>query len=158
MAVSNAIGSNVFDILVCLGLPWFLDTAIVNPNEYVKVTSKGKINFHAIKMTKNHYIRSFHVIFYSWFFFLNAIKRRSEVWWIFCDRAQNVLSYYCVNDIKRSQKMIKVGLGFRFSYVKSTMQEKQSISNQNQTFEVKKKKHFGISKELLDLLLNDREI
>ena len=41
MAVSNAIGSNVFDILVCLGLPWFLDTAIVNPGEYVKVTSKG---------------------------------------------------------------------------------------------------------------------
>lgn len=42
MAVSNAIGSNVFDILVCLGLPWFLDTAIVNPGEYVKVTSKGQ--------------------------------------------------------------------------------------------------------------------
>ena len=67
MAVSNAIGSNVFDILVCLGnvcclftkqnlcinlmfifitislgLPWFLDTAIVNPDEYVKVQSKGR--------------------------------------------------------------------------------------------------------------------
>ena len=42
MAVSNALGSNGFDILVCLGLPWFLDTAIVNPDEYVKVTSKGK--------------------------------------------------------------------------------------------------------------------
>lgn len=41
MAVSNAIGSNVFDILICLGLPWFLDTAIVNPGQYVKVTSKG---------------------------------------------------------------------------------------------------------------------
>jgi Ca2+/Na+ antiporter len=24
MAVSNAVGSNTFDILVCLGLPWFL--------------------------------------------------------------------------------------------------------------------------------------
>jgi Ca2+/Na+ antiporter len=45
MAVSNAIGSNVFDILVCLGLPWFLDTAIVNPGEYVKVTSRGEIVF-----------------------------------------------------------------------------------------------------------------
>ena len=67
MAVSNAIGSNVFDILVCLGnvcclftkkiistfclhlqqsilgLPWFLDTAIVNPDEYVKVQSKGRL-------------------------------------------------------------------------------------------------------------------
>ena len=41
MAVSNAIGSNVFDILICLGLPWFLDTAIVHPGQYVKVASKG---------------------------------------------------------------------------------------------------------------------
>ena len=24
MAVSNAVGSNVFDILICLGIPWFL--------------------------------------------------------------------------------------------------------------------------------------
>ncbi|XP_059083107.1 probable sodium/potassium/calcium exchanger CG1090 isoform X2 [Tigriopus californicus] len=43
MAVSNAIGSNVFDILVCLGLPWFLDTAIVNPGTYVRVRSRGLI-------------------------------------------------------------------------------------------------------------------
>ena len=46
MAVSNAIGSNVLDILICLGLPWFLDTAIVNPDEYVKVGSKGKNRDH----------------------------------------------------------------------------------------------------------------
>ena len=51
MAVSNAIGSNVFDILICLGLPWFLDTAIVNPDEYVKVGSKGKNRDHAIRPT-----------------------------------------------------------------------------------------------------------
>ena len=42
MATSNAIGSNVFDILVCLGLPWFLQTALVNPGSVVKVISKGK--------------------------------------------------------------------------------------------------------------------
>ncbi|CAB0010637.1 unnamed protein product [Nesidiocoris tenuis] len=41
MAVSNAVGSNVFDILVCLGLPWFLKTAIIKPGSYVKVFSKG---------------------------------------------------------------------------------------------------------------------
>ncbi|XP_050532827.1 probable sodium/potassium/calcium exchanger CG1090 [Daktulosphaira vitifoliae] len=41
MAVSNAVGSNVFDILVCLGLPWFLQTAIFNPGSTVKVYSKG---------------------------------------------------------------------------------------------------------------------
>ncbi|KAG5867832.1 hypothetical protein JTB14_005043 [Gonioctena quinquepunctata] len=41
MAVSNAVGSNVFDILICLGLPWFLKTAIVRPGTTVKVISKG---------------------------------------------------------------------------------------------------------------------
>ena len=44
MAVSNAIGSNVFDVLVCLGLPWFIDTTMVNPGSTVKVKSKG--NFY----------------------------------------------------------------------------------------------------------------
>eukprot|EP00095_Tigriopus_kingsejongensis_P005743 maker-scaffold28_size608977-snap-gene-1.17 protein:Tk05743 transcript:maker-scaffold28_size608977-snap-gene-1.17-mRNA-1 annotation:"sodium potassium calcium exchanger" len=43
MAVSNAIGSNVFDILVCLGVPWFLETAIVEPGSYVYVRSRGLI-------------------------------------------------------------------------------------------------------------------
>ena len=42
MAVSNAIGSNVFDILVCLGLPWFLQTAVVEPGSQVKIRSRGE--------------------------------------------------------------------------------------------------------------------
>lgn len=42
MAVSNAVGSNVFDILVCLGLPWFIQTAIIKPGTHVNVISKGK--------------------------------------------------------------------------------------------------------------------
>ena len=41
MAVSNAIGSNVFDILVCLGIPWFLKTAVVSPGSTVPVRSRG---------------------------------------------------------------------------------------------------------------------
>lgn len=41
MATSNAIGSNVFDILICLGLPWFLQTAVVSPGSVVRVISKG---------------------------------------------------------------------------------------------------------------------
>jgi Ca2+/Na+ antiporter len=41
MAVSNAIGSNVFDILVCLGLPWFIETTMVTPGRDVVVHSKG---------------------------------------------------------------------------------------------------------------------
>lgn len=41
MAVSNAVGSNVFDILICLGLPWFLATVVINPGDSVQVISKG---------------------------------------------------------------------------------------------------------------------
>lgn len=41
MAVSNAVGSNVFDILICLGLPWFIQTAIIQPGSHVNVISKG---------------------------------------------------------------------------------------------------------------------
>ncbi|KAG8243169.1 hypothetical protein J6590_051286 [Homalodisca vitripennis] len=41
MAVSNAVGSNVFDILICLGLPWFIQTAMIKPGSHVNVYSKG---------------------------------------------------------------------------------------------------------------------
>lgn len=41
MAVSNAVGSNVFDILLCLGLPWFLQTTVVDRNGPVQVYSAG---------------------------------------------------------------------------------------------------------------------
>ncbi|XP_040563494.1 probable sodium/potassium/calcium exchanger CG1090 [Lepeophtheirus salmonis] len=43
MAVSNAIGSNVFDILVCLGIPWFIKTAIISPGTYITIKSKGLV-------------------------------------------------------------------------------------------------------------------
>lgn len=37
MAVSNSIGSNVFDILIGLGLPWALQTLAVDYGSYVSV-------------------------------------------------------------------------------------------------------------------------
>ncbi|CAL1542858.1 unnamed protein product [Lymnaea stagnalis] len=41
MAVSNAVGSNVFDILVCLGIPWFIKTSVMDPGSTVQVYSEG---------------------------------------------------------------------------------------------------------------------
>jgi Ca2+/Na+ antiporter len=35
MAVSNAVGSNVFDILLCMGLPWFLQTVYMQAPVYI---------------------------------------------------------------------------------------------------------------------------
>ncbi|XP_058485282.1 sodium/potassium/calcium exchanger 5 [Solea solea] len=40
MAMSNIVGSNVFDML-CLGLPWFIKTAFVDTNNPVEVNSNG---------------------------------------------------------------------------------------------------------------------
>ncbi|XP_069788454.1 sodium/potassium/calcium exchanger 3 isoform X2 [Narcine bancroftii] len=41
MAVSNSIGSNVFDILMGLGLPWTIKTIIVNYGSYLALNSRG---------------------------------------------------------------------------------------------------------------------
>ncbi|KAB0369429.1 hypothetical protein FD755_019434 [Muntiacus reevesi] len=43
MAVSNTIGSNVFDILVGLGIPWGLQTMVVNYGSTVKINSRGLV-------------------------------------------------------------------------------------------------------------------
>ncbi|MEE6474772.1 hypothetical protein FKM82_010487 [Ascaphus truei] len=43
MAVSNSIGSNVFDILIGLGLPWALQTMAVDYGSYIQLNSRGLI-------------------------------------------------------------------------------------------------------------------
>lgn len=43
MAVCNALGSNIFEILVGLGLPWLIKTAILEPGVPVLVESKGSL-------------------------------------------------------------------------------------------------------------------
>ncbi|XP_037012377.2 sodium/potassium/calcium exchanger 5 [Artibeus jamaicensis] len=42
MAVSNIVGSNVFDVL-CLGVPWLTKTAFINTSAPVEVNSRGLI-------------------------------------------------------------------------------------------------------------------
>merc|ERR1711959_643224 len=41
MAVSNAIGSNVFDICIGLGLPWFLATLIEDKPRKIKASTES---------------------------------------------------------------------------------------------------------------------
>jgi len=43
MAVSNSLGSNVCDILLCLGLPWLIFTTMVHPGGFVVIISKGMV-------------------------------------------------------------------------------------------------------------------
>lgn len=42
MAMSNIVGSNVFDML-CLGLPWFIKTAFVDTKNPIEVNSTGLV-------------------------------------------------------------------------------------------------------------------
>ncbi|XP_029453689.1 sodium/potassium/calcium exchanger 4 isoform X2 [Rhinatrema bivittatum] len=43
MAVSNTIGSNVFDILIGLGVPWSLKTMVIDYGSNVRIKSKGLV-------------------------------------------------------------------------------------------------------------------
>ncbi|KAL1459047.1 hypothetical protein WDU94_011059 [Cyamophila willieti] len=41
MALSNTIGSSIFGILVCMGLPWFLDASLIRSNHFTPISSAG---------------------------------------------------------------------------------------------------------------------
>jgi sodium/potassium/calcium exchanger 3 len=46
MGISNSIGSNVFDVLLCLGLPWFVKAAFfptISGQYFVQINSEGLI-------------------------------------------------------------------------------------------------------------------
>ncbi|CAL1687979.1 unnamed protein product [Lasius platythorax] len=46
MGISNSIGSNVFDVLLCLGLPWFIKAALlpkVPGQYYIQIKSQGLV-------------------------------------------------------------------------------------------------------------------
>ena len=66
MAVSNTIGSNVFDILLCLGLPWLLKTTIVDFGGYVNVLS-GSIIYTAISLFGTVFITFLLIVLNKWY-------------------------------------------------------------------------------------------
>jgi Ca2+/Na+ antiporter len=43
MGLSNSIGSNTFDLLICLGLPWLIQTLLLGESEtaWVQINSSG---------------------------------------------------------------------------------------------------------------------
>ncbi|CAG9794851.1 unnamed protein product [Diatraea saccharalis] len=73
MAVSNAVGSNVFDILVCLGLPWFIQTAIIYPGYHVNVISKAT---HANSWKLD---RKFGAVLMAWYVLLITLASLYEL-------------------------------------------------------------------------------
>lgn len=50
MAISNSIGSNVFDILICLGLPWLI-SALTDLKKPVKIFSQGIVYTIVVLLT-----------------------------------------------------------------------------------------------------------
>lgn len=52
MGISNSIGSNTFDILLCLGLPWFIKSAFAPSfvgKHYISINSRG-LEYSAISL------------------------------------------------------------------------------------------------------------
>ncbi|CAN7941099.1 unnamed protein product [Ixodes pacificus] len=43
MAIANSIGSNVFDILICLALPWLIQTGMIAPGSIAYINSGGLV-------------------------------------------------------------------------------------------------------------------
>ncbi|GBM34231.1 Sodium/potassium/calcium exchanger 4 [Araneus ventricosus] len=43
MAVSNSLGSNIFDILIGLAFPWFMQTALIEPGTVAVINSRGMV-------------------------------------------------------------------------------------------------------------------
>ena len=66
MAVSNTVGSNIFDILLCLGLPWLLKTTAVDLGGYVVVLS-GSIIYTSISLFGTVFVTIFLVLVSKWY-------------------------------------------------------------------------------------------
>lgn len=64
MAISNIVGSNVFDML-CLGLPWFIKTAFTNASAPIEVNSKG-LTYITISLNISIFLLFLAVHFNGW--------------------------------------------------------------------------------------------
>lgn len=65
MAVSNAFGSNIFDVLLGLGWPWMMQTCIVDPGSVLLIGSMSFLN------------KSFYILilsYFVWLFVLSCVK------------------------------------------------------------------------------------
>jgi len=71
MGISNSIGSNTFDILLCLGLPWFIKASFLptsQGNHYVNINSRG-LEYSAISLLST--LLLLYVTFYAYKFKLD---------------------------------------------------------------------------------------
>ncbi|XP_033762609.1 sodium/potassium/calcium exchanger 5-like [Pecten maximus] len=65
MAISNSIGSNVFDVLVCLGIPWLVHTAAFNNGDPLKISSEG-LTYSALTLLSTVFFIGIAVIVAKW--------------------------------------------------------------------------------------------
>jgi Ca2+/Na+ antiporter len=65
MAVSNAFGSNIFDVLLGLGWPWMMQTTIVDPGAVLYVGSMSFLNNSFTLLIGSYFI---------WLFVLSCVK------------------------------------------------------------------------------------
>ena len=65
MAVSNAFGSNIFDVLLGLGLPWWMQTSVIDPGSVLYVGSMSFLNGSFYLLVLSYFV---------WLFVLSCVK------------------------------------------------------------------------------------
>ena len=90
MAVSNAIGSNIFDVLICLGAPWLVKTLFLQPGEPAAIVHKGLLYSAVILIAPVLFLillchyncwrmdRRFGLILLAWYFLIIIIASLYE--------------------------------------------------------------------------------
>lgn len=88
MAVSHTVGSNVFDILLCLGIPWLIKTTVWEYDSSVVINSHGLliscffilgsiavtlIIIHYYKWTLNKKVGWIYMFFYFLFLIISVV-------------------------------------------------------------------------------------
>lgn len=90
MAIGNAIGSNVFDML-CLGLPWLIKTLLVEPGSSIKIQS------HAISISSGLLIFSVFILILA--MYLNGWLLNRRLGYIFISFYISIISMATVFEL-----------------------------------------------------------
>ena len=66
MAIANAVRSNIFDVLLCLGLPWLVKTTAVDLGGYIRVTN-GSMIYSGLFLFGSVFVVIFLLMFNKWY-------------------------------------------------------------------------------------------
>lgn len=112
MGISNSIGSNTFDILLCLGLPWFIKAyyfPAIEGNNWVSVLNK----MHTSRYSQ----RQFLIQFYVYLFFMQISFNSTGLNYSAISLLSTLFGLYLAFALNRFHLDIKIGLICTVMYI-----------------------------------------